>query len=241
MEDILKTTSLLNLNFLLFHPNLIPSLGCLPVNVTTIHPSFRLGSGTHPPLLPFSHSPSHPHMHACSQSLSLETSYLLNISWICPLLSIPVASTSIHIFTSLFLDYKRILVSPPPALPFSRFLLHAIAGELFLNYPFDHESLSTSQCCWLHTGQKQTPGHICLFTLWFLSTPLLILHLDLPADNWLPSSQVYLSSLEDFYHMSLFKAFPRTGCYWRQLYLHYQHVPWCRAYGKKSRLVTEWI
>ena len=49
------------------------------------------------------------------------------------------------------------LVSPPPVLPFSSFLLHAIAQELFLNNSFDHESLPTSQYSLLHSGQKQTP------------------------------------------------------------------------------------
>lgn len=57
MEDIHKMMSLPNLNSLSPTPNLTPSLGCLSVNVTLIHPSFGPELITPSLFLPFYHVP----------------------------------------------------------------------------------------------------------------------------------------------------------------------------------------
>ena len=152
MEDIFDYI-ILNLYFFSFCPNLIPSFGCLVVNVTIIHPSFRLGFGAHSPLLPFSRSPSHPCLHAigyCHWKRYISVTSLESVPCSPSLLSQFRPSQA----CSWTLNE---LVSPPPVLPFSSFLLHAIVQELFLNNSFDHEFLPTSQCSLLHSGQKQTP------------------------------------------------------------------------------------
>ena len=153
MEDIFDYITL-NLYFSSC-PNLIPSFGCLVVNVTIIHPSFRLGFGAHSPLLPFSRSLSHPCLHAigyCHWKRCTSLTSLESVPCSPSLLFLPQFRPSQACSWTL-----NQLVSPPPVLPFSSFLLHAIAQELFLNNSFDHESLPTSQCSLLHSGQKQTP------------------------------------------------------------------------------------
>lgn len=85
MEGILETLSLLNVNSLSFHPNLIPSLGWPSVKVSLIHLSFRLEFGTNPLLLTFIHSFKLPisFIHANVHALihcRWRTFYFLNIS-----------------------------------------------------------------------------------------------------------------------------------------------------------------
>lgn len=216
MEGILETISLLHVNSLSFHPNLIPSLGWPSVKVSLIHLSFRLEFGTNPLLLTFIHSFKLPisFIHANVHALipcRWRAFYFLNISWICPLLSIPIASTSILIFISLFLDYEL------TGFPFFSLVILQVP---FLCYCWrDLSKLHIWSWIPRHlpvlliayrTKADSLASHTCLFMLWSLSTPLLILHLDLlhhPSQAELATaSQVYLLSLRTFYHMGLFKA-----------------------------------
>lgn len=101
-----------------------------------------------------SHSPSHSflcrHIHGHGRTV-----YIVSISWIFPLPSIPIPSASIQIFISLFLD-DQLTGFPSSSPAFLQAHLGAIAGGTVLNYTFEHESLYLPVLS-RQTGQKLTP------------------------------------------------------------------------------------
>lgn len=126
---------------LYFYPNLILSLDCPSVDETTTHPSFRVHFGTHPPLL---HSLTLTSLTRACMYLCLVDGHLTSSTRLesacCSLSPSPLLQFRSSPACSWTMNEQ---VSLPPVLHFSRFLLHSIAGGIFLNYTFGHEPLST--------------------------------------------------------------------------------------------------
>ena len=144
------------------------------------------------------------------------TFYFLNISWVCSLLSIPIASTSIQLFIHLLLDYELICLHPP-AWHISRSLFHAVAGRIFselyirlwipLHLPVLLTTHRTKANSLVKTRHAFPSYYSCLPLCSFFTLTSSITQ---ARQNWLLSqlgcccaSQEYLSALKAFHHLSL--------------------------------------